>query len=221
MNAPASIVSSPVLRPETKIYGVGLGELALADPRLARSFALRPDLFGTCTPACGWGGIEWVNIAGCFTSGAIQTVQGEVCGITTDLWVRFIKYTVRRPNAFAGNILKAQSDYFNSLNPNIDFTLIIKSRCKYILSPDPTPLENITDVFDCICPVGFEIGCSAILQAEFTNKREFAADEVPVEVVVTLGTIPLPTPYEACSQIEAVSELAARGLLPSDCAKGY
>jgi hypothetical protein len=65
--------------------------------------------------------------------------------------------------------------------------------------------------------VGFEIGCAAIIEAEFTNRREFAADEVPVEVVITLGTIPLPTPYESCTQIEAIRELAAAGVLTSDC----
>lgn len=204
--------------PKTKVGGVEIGQLAGVDPFLAAALLpgfIQPDQIGVCEPRCGWGW-EIINIVGCFNSGAIQTVTGIVCDIDTDLWIRKVMYTVSRPNAFPGNIFKAQSDHFNSLNPNIDFTLAIKSYCHYLISPDPTPLENIAIDFECVCPVNFLIGCNAVIRSEFTNRREFATDEVPVQATITFHAIRLPTSYQSCltrGYTAVLRELTERGAI--------
>jgi hypothetical protein len=129
------------------------------------------------------------------------------------MWVRSVTYTVKRPNAFAGNIFKAQSDYFNSLNPNIDFQLTIKSYCQYVIAPDFTPLENIEQVFECVCPAGFVLGCSTNILAEFVNTRDFANDEIPTIVAVTLHAMRLPTLWGQCGFDDAVAALKEFGLI--------
>ncbi len=197
-----------------------LGQVAACDPRLANAI-IRPDLLGWGEPSCGWGW-EIVNINGEFTSGAantqipFQALQGIV---EVDLWIRKVTYTVRRPNAFANNIFKAQSDYYNRLNPNIDFTMVVKSYCRYVISPDPTPLENIEQVFECVCPVGFVLGCSTQISGNFTNLRAFSdgtnntPDEIPTNVVITLHGVRLPTRYDQCSVSEAAVRMQKMGLL--------
>jgi len=163
----------------------------------------------------GWGW-EIINLVGRFNDGAAnQSVQGQLTGIVeTDLWVRKVTYTVQRPNAFAGNIFKAQSDWYNRLNPNINFTLSVKSYARYMISPEPTPLENIEQVFECVCPIGFVLGCSTQMSAFFTNLRAFAADEVPTIATITMHAIRLPTRYDSCGVNQAVTALQKYGLLP-------
>jgi hypothetical protein len=201
------------ISPTTQFLGRPIGQIAQSDALLARAL-IQPQLIGQCDPRCNANGWQILNLSGCFNSGAIQTVDAEICGITQDLWICDLEYTVRRPNAFAGNILKAQSDYYNARNPNIDFTLQVKSFCNYLISPDPTPLENIRRVFKRICPAGFVVGCSAIITAEFTNRRVFEADEVPTEVVISFHAVTLPgNIYNSCSYGDAVKELIERGIL--------
>lgn len=209
---------TPQLRPETPLPGPGnltLGTLGACDPRLANAL-IRPDRLGVGDPTCGWAW-EIINITGRFNdTSAEQQVRAQINdGIPqSDLWVREVTYTVERPEAFAGNIFKAQSDYYNSENPNIDFTLEIDSHCRYLISPDPTPLQNIRQVFSCVCPVGFVLGCSANILATFVNKRTLAADEVPTRAVITLHAIRLPTRYDSCALDYAVSALESAGILP-------
>ncbi|SRR6266542_601380 len=209
--------------------GVTFGEVALADPKLAYALvgpkvpelqnlgvgALVPRLSPVLTiPDCPWAW-EIINLCASFVSGtAGKTISAQLAGvISRDLWVRKITYTVRRPNAFAGSIFKAQSDHFNKLNPNVDFTLIVKSYWNYVISADPTPLENIEMVFECVCPVGFVLGCASTISATFTLLRALAADEIPYNVCISLHAVSLPRRYD-CSLDEALVALAAREI---DC----
>lgn len=205
-----------------------LGQVALADPRLAA--ALVPlhqggagdgDLAGHGGPLDllnsqmdGCPAFVWrpVNICGTFTSTEPKTIQAQIAGVLTkDLWIRKVTYTVRRPLAFAGSIFKAQSDHFNKLNPNVDWTLTVRSFFDYVISPDPTPLENIEMVFECVCPIGFVIGCATTIDAWFTLRRALASDEVPYEVCITLHAVTLPRRYDIGLQV-AVAVLAAQGV---------
>lgn len=207
-----------------------LGEVARHDPRLAVALLggvsadaefIRPDLLGWGDPTCGWGW-EILKLTGTFETGAANTeVEGQLDGIVeADLWVRKVVYTVKRPNAFANSIFKAQSDFFNAKNPNIDFTLTIKSHCRYLISPDPTPLENIENTFECVCPVGFVLGCSAQIRATFVNTREFVGTsgqvvvgEIPTIAVITMHCVRLPTRYDSCALDTAVKALVSAGYL--------
>jgi hypothetical protein len=193
---------------------IGLGEVARCDPQLAHAL-IRPDLLGWGEPSCGWGW-EIINLTGRFvdTTADQPNVIGQLNGIVeADLWVRKVTYTVRRPNAFPGNIFKAQSDYFNSQNPNIDFTLTVKSYCRYVISDTFTPLENIEQTFECVCPVGFVLGCSSQMTAQFINRRALAVDENPTEAIISFHAIRLPTRYDSCSIEKAVQALQEQGIL--------
>lgn len=193
---------------------LGLGEVAQVDPRLANAI-IRPDLLGWGEPSCGWGW-EILNLTGSFTAGAAgQNIefQQQRGPTETDLWIRTVTYSVQRPNAFPGNIFKGQADYYNSLQPDINFTLVVSSYCKYVISPTMTPLQSISQQFECVCPVGFVIGCSGQLSGQFTNLREFTEGENPTIVTITLHAVRLPTRYDSCGVNEAVLRLQKMGIL--------
>lgn len=166
------------------------------------------------------GGWEMLDIAATWSAGtANQNVPGQVSGITeTDLWVKDVVYTVQRPNAFAGSILKAQSDHYNKLNPNINVQLVINSYCRYLISVDYTPLENIVTKFSCVCPQGIVLSCGATIQAFFTNLRALAADEIPTIATITMHAVRLPRGlYSGCGYGQIVSVLKQAGLLEPAC----
>lgn len=193
---------------------VTLGEVAARDPRLAYTL-----LQGGCS-AGGYvdtGGWEILNLIGEFTAGtANDTVNGRINGIVeADLWVRDVTYTVRRPEAFAGSIFKGQSDYYNSLSPNIDFTLLVKSWCKYVISPQNTPLENIRQRFFTNEPAGMVLRMSSQIQATYTCNRALADDEIPTQAIISLHCLRLPMDvYGSCSREQAVAVLQSLEVLP-------
>lgn len=192
-----------------------LGDIAQFDPNLAATLLEcgKVDVGGMVDT----GGWEMLSFTGRFTSlAANQNVEGQQSGVvTSDLWVREVKYTVRRPNAFAGNVFKAQSDYYNAKNPNIDFRLTINSYCRYLISPEFTPLENIESVFQRVTPIGLVLRCSANIVARFTNLRAFASDENPTEAIITLQGVRLPSEYYGrCNAAQSRAMLRELRYLP-------
>lgn len=195
-----------------------IGEIIPYDARLAAALVQlgqvsSPEYGSTVYITGGW---ETLSVEGTWNDvAADQMVIGQNKGIVeTDLWVRGLKYTVQRPNAFAGSILKAQSDYYNSLNPNITLQLMINSYCRYLISPDFTPLENLTERFECDCPAGLVFSCGGSIQANFTNLRALAADEIPTRAVITFSAIRLPQGlYSSCNYAQAVALLKKNGYL--------
>lgn len=194
-----------------------LGEIACHDPRLAYTLLKAQDVnAGGYVDTGGW---EIINLKGEFTSlAAEQEVSGQMNGIVeADLWVRRVTYTVRRPNAFAGNIFKAQSDYYNRLNPNIDFTLLVNSYCRYLIAPEQTPLENIETVFECVCPAGMILRCSANIKATFVNLRALSETENPTQAIISLHCTRLPRDvYGSCQGEMAIEYLRQKGLYEQD-----
>jgi hypothetical protein len=205
-----------------------LGDLrgiARHDPRLAVALlggcdnlsVIRPDLLGLGVPSCGDNGWQILNVFGTFVEPqAGQTIPLQQNGIMeSDLWVREVTYTVERPNAFASSVLKAQSDYYNSLQPSMNFTLIVKGLCQYVISPDPTPLQSVSQSFECACPVGMVVGCNTTMSGTLNNRRAFdaAIGEIPTEVTLTFHSIRLPTRYDACNIGTALAALRSVKLL--------
>ena len=193
-----------------------LGDVACYDARLAYTLLQSGAGAGGYVDVGGW---ETITLLGRWEAGAAnQTVNGQQLGnIDADLWVRKVVHTVRRPNAFAGSIFKAQSDWFNAKNPNIDFTLLIQSYCRYLIAPQPTPLENIELAFECVCPAGLVLKCGTNIVATFTNLRAFSSDngEVPTEAAITLHVTRLPRGvYESCDLGKAQETLRRLGYLP-------
>lgn len=201
-----------------------LGEIALHDWRLAgallhaakRGQGYRLAGNGALLTDIGVRGWQIVNIKGRFdTTAADRQIEAQTLGIVeTELWIRRVAYTVRRPQYAAGSIWKAQSDYFNKLNPNIDVnSFIINSFCRYIIADEPTPLENIEAVFECVCPAGIVLSCSANIEAFFTILRTLQADEVPTEVIISLHGTRLPGGiYQGCEYADVIAALRAEGV---------
>lgn len=190
-----------------------IGDCAMWDPQLAFTLLQTGSHAGGYIDTGGW---EIFNLAGTFTTGvANETVEGVIQGLVeADLWVRQVDYTVRRPNAFPGNILKAQSDDANKRNPNVNFTLTINSYCRYLISPQQTPLENIPIRFECVCPVGLVLRASASIQSQFTLLRDLDEDdgEIPMDAVITLHATRLPLGmYGQASREQAIAMLTELG----------
>lgn len=205
------------MTPENRQRFASLGEVAVADPVLAMTLlgAGRVNEAGYIDLRSGW---EILNLVARWEDVvANQPIEAKTIEqICNDLWVRDLKYTVRRPLFQAGSPWKGQWDYYNSLNPNIDFTLIIKSYVDYAISPDPTPLENIVTRFDCVCPAGLVLKFGATFDSQFVNLRALAADENPTEAIVTFHALRLPNNvYGTMSINKAVEELRNRGYLPA------
>lgn len=203
----------------TKARVLTLGEVILQDPQLAAALVRMRSpgtLSGPDSVIQITGGWETLTVQGTWSDvAANQMIVGQNLGIVeTDLWVRSLKYTVQRPNAFAGSIFKAQSDYYNSLNPNINLQLIVNSYCRYVIAPEFTPLENMSERFECDCPAGLVFKCGGSIQANLTNLRALAADEVPTNAVLTFSAIRLPPGlYSSCDYQQAVQLLKEQGYL--------
>lgn len=187
-------------------------DTAYFDPRLA--WLLMSCGRGNCIAPSGW---EILNLPGRWDDGAANTsVPAHLSDrLDTDVWVRWVTYTVRRPNYLPGNVFKAQSDYFNMKNPNIAFEMQIKSYCNYFIAQDPTPLENIPMSFDCVCPAGLVLKCNSQIRVTYTNLREFTGEEIPTEAVISLHGVTLPPNlYTSCDVPTAIANLQNRGILP-------
>lgn len=201
--------------------GLTLGQLALRHPRAAfallggRAAPLLPDgcLLDVERLLCAWGW-EIFDLKACFAVGDCgKLVTAKLCLSTGDVLVRKVVTTVERPNAFAGNIFKAQSDHFNSLNPNIHVQLEIDSWCKYVISSDFTPLQNLPIAFECCCPQPFVLTCNATIIGRFINRRVFFPGELPTEAIISFHVIRLPVPLDACTYTESLAALTRFGVI--------
>lgn len=128
-----------------------------------------------------------------FTSGApdvnyaayLDEPMGE------DFLVLDMRSTVRRPNAFAGSVFKAQSDVANAQNSGIDVLLRTQGGnpgAQYVINGSATPLELVAPpiasatVSTQMC--GWVLGHMQTVKAEFILRRTLASDEIPTEVSI-------------------------------------
>lgn len=204
-----------------------LGDVACYDAKLAY-VALQAGLApgGYVTDTGGW---EILSLTGRWgdedntadipaNTGVVGKLQPPGI-VEADLWVREVKYTVRRPFAFpTGGVFRAQSDYFNMLNPCIDATLEIDSFCRYLISPSPTPLELIPASFSFAAPAGIVLRCSASMVSNMSNARTFLASngETEVDAAITFHCLRLPAGlYGGCDEQQAKAVLRELGYLAS------
>lgn len=203
----------PATAPALSSKPVWLGEVAVCDPKLA--WVLREMGRAVDGQPVDCGGLELIPLTGSWTAGAANTqISADTAGIVeAELWVRAITYTVRRPLAFAGNIFKSVSDYFNQLQPNIDFTMEVKSYQEYLIASDPVPLETLNGSFNACCPTGLVLRCNSQVKVSFTNLRAWADAELPVDASIVLHTIRLPRGlYGMCNADAARALLTELGL---------
>jgi hypothetical protein len=208
-----------------KKNNLGIGEIAQYDPRLAATllyggaFAPKGVILGGVASAVG--GWEILNLRATFTSGtANQTLPVTLPDVAeVDMWVRDIRATVRRPNYFSGNPLRDIANTAYAKNPDIDFTLEIKTWCNFAISLDPTPLGNIEETFECVCPVGLVLTCGSSIIGSFTNTRALVdPDEIPTEAIISLHVTRLPRNncYAQMDIATALAVLKNKGLFSPD-----
>lgn len=218
-----------IIGKKVKQLGVGdVAEIAKFDPRLALSllyggaFAPKGVILGGISAAVG--GWEEINLRARFTdSSANQSVPVTLSDVAeVDMWVRSVQAVVRRPEYLAGNPLRDIANTAYSMNPDIDFTMLIKSWCNFAIASDPTPLGNLEEKFECVCPVGLVLTCGASIIGTFTNTRALADDEVPTEVIVTLSVTRLPRSgcYTQIGIEEALAVLQKQGICPQQAVCG-
>lgn len=192
-----------------------IGQCAKSDPQLAWALLQAASQPGGLVDSGGW---EILNLEGTFVTGEQgETIDAVMQGIVeADLWLRAVTYTVRRPNAYAGNILKAQSDVENAKNPNVDVSLLVSSFCQFLITGQAsnTPLENLPSVFSCACPAGLVLRATARITSQLFLKRDLDDEvgEVPYNVVISLHTTRLPIGlYSAATREQAVAMLQELG----------
>lgn len=184
---------------------LGLEQIALFDPRLV--VALHGGLVdgklrdqATVSPTV-W---EIVNVRGPLESKRCEVRMNASPG--RDLWVRRVLYVVRRVNSMFGRV--SDGSIFDQ-NDEIDFTLAINSYAGYKMAPTPTPLRNVSEIFECICPAGFVLRRDAEIEATFSRQ-----DDGPfVEPVISMHGMLLPVPYDSCTVEQAIVALRAAGIL--------
>jgi len=91
-----------------------------------------------------------INASGSFSSAALNQLPIEAALDTTiaqRTWISNLAYTTSMPNCFAGNIFKPQFDFNTKLIPGISVRLTVQSGPRYLVSPEFTPIENLSNLF--------------------------------------------------------------------------
>ncbi len=132
-----------------------------------------------------------------------------------DFFVTDMRSTVNRPLAFAGSIFKAQSDVFNSQNPNIDCRLTVQGGnpgAQYVINGNFTPLELLAPPIAgaTASPVmcNFTLRHMQTVKAEFVFNRALGEGENPTSVSIIFKGWRL-----GCSMYNGLSTQQARAAL--------
>lgn len=140
-----------------------------------------------------------------------------------DAWIRDLRYTIRRPALFAGNIFKWQSDYYAALESYIDVFIRIEGQDKYRITNSYSPLESVmTHVKG--APGANVLGNAWVITRDqnfyidFRTQRELLQDEVPYTIIVTLHVLELSgCDLKAVDYTEALCALRKVGICPETC----
>lgn len=183
-------------------------EVAPSDPRLAFQLAqVRSRLLGFHTVQIDFA----TGVVESPVDGAFPTTLGE------DFYVVDIRSTVQRPNAFTGNIFKAQSDVFNAQQSGIWVQVQVVGGTpgnKYLVNEYMMPLEMIAppvagSTCSAICGTHAVLKYTQNVRIGAVLRRAYPENELPLIMAVTfIGWSLGCTNYEsAMSARDAVSNL--------------
>ncbi len=152
-----------------------------------------------------------------FTSGAADVPYSAYLDepIGSDFFVTDMRSTVRRPNAFAGSVFKAQSDVANAQNSGIDVQLRTQGGGlgdQYVINGSFTPLELVAPPIagatqkPLLC--GWTLVNMQTVKADFILRRTLADDEIPTEASIIFTGMRL-----SCSMFNGMSTEQARAAL--------
>lgn len=137
-----------------------------------------------------------------------------------DFYVLDVRSTVQRPNYLAGSAQKAQSDYFNALNPGIDVRMEVVGGLpgrKYLLNDFSAALEIIAPNANgqgksLICGMDAILEYSQTIKATFVLTRSYGATEIPATVQVSFVGWSLGcAQYDRMPLDRAIAALAGHG----------
>ena len=155
---------------------------------------------------------------------AQQQLRGRLSeNMYQDGWIKDLRYTIRRPDMFAGSIFKSQSDYYNCLEPYIDVYIAIDGQDKYLITNNFTPLESVAKHAN--GPAGVNVLGNAWVVArdqnifvDFQTQRDLDPDEVPYRVTLTIHMLELSgCDLRAVNYTEALCALRKMGMCPEGC----
>ena len=108
--------------------------------------------------------------------------------IASRIWIKDIKYSVRQPNVFAGNIQKTQYDAALRQATGVDVSITVYSGPRYVPAINPTPLENLGATFFDLFPTGWQIWKEQSIKVDFVLAQappSISPNGPPYEVAVT------------------------------------
>ena len=152
--------------------------------------------------------IEFASGAeGVAVEGALPSTLGE------DFYLHDLRSQVSRPNAFAGNIFKAQSDVHNAMNSNIAVKLQVtggRPGGRYLINENFGALELIAPNVQSprpsiVCGRDFVLEYTQSLKASMMLRRTYAQGELPLRVEISLLGFSL-----GCKAWDNITEDAAR-----------
>ena len=133
--------------------------------------------------------------------------------VATVTWLHTVRYTVERPNADVGSVLKGQNDYFTSLTPYVDVQLSVPNApITYLPTPQFIALATLAD--DCVNWTLRRIA-SVIISGKLT--RDLQDNENPYRIKMTLQGVQVNPQTEL---EETVGSLSLRDQMAACCCGG-
>lgn len=132
-------------------------------------------------------------------------------------WVKYMLYTIRRPEFNAGVFGQRQQDEFTKLNPYIDVYFRTTGRQKNEFTSDMTPLENLASPSGSTSPrrLDWVLSQDSNIAVSATNTRAFGEDEVPYIMTLSLVGMELSgCELPGCSYDEVICTLRNEKLYP-------
>jgi hypothetical protein len=112
-----------------------------------------------------------INASGTFSSFAVPQPAIEAALDTTiaqRTWIDNIQYSLQQPNVFQGSVFKTLYDAMLKAQPGISVRCTVHSGPRYLVSPEPTPLENFVNLLASRWPSGWPLFKQQNIQVEYT-----------------------------------------------------
>jgi hypothetical protein len=92
-----------------------------------------------------------INASGTFSSPSVNQLPIEA-GLDTTIaqrtWIQNLQYDIQQPNVFVGSIFYPQYIAYLRQSPGIAVRLTVEGGPRYLVSPEFTPLNNLTQQFN-------------------------------------------------------------------------
>lgn len=144
----------------------------------------------------------------------IGSAGSPIASFPAPLLVKNMVYTVQRPNADQGNILKGPSDEGTKRNPYVDLTVKFNGPTLvgsiYDIAMSATPIENICDSYGSSWTDPWALWPGQAPTLSGRNTRTLQDDEIPYIVRWTLRGKSIIAPLELCTECARTPRVKAQ-----------